>query len=75
MAINAAFAVKSAGHDRDVKMTSAVLCTLVTGVQLTLIFEEQFGGLERIFQALADLLFPITRQGSTRLKGFTTTLS
>jgi len=75
MAIYAVFAVKTDGHDRDVKMTSAVLCTLVTGVQLTLIFEEQLGGLERIFQALTDLLFPITRQGSTRLKGFTTTLS
>ncbi len=75
MAIYAVFAVKTEGHDGDVKMTSAVLCALVTGVQLTLIFEEQLGRLERIFQALADLLFPITRQGSTRLKGFTTTLS
>ncbi len=75
MAIYAVFAVKSEGHDCDVKMTSAVFCTLVTGVQLTLIFEKQLDRLERIFQALADLLFPITRQGSTRLKGFTTTLS
>lgn len=75
MAIYAVFAVKTEGHDHDVKMTSAVLRTLVTGVQLTLIFEEQLGRLERIFQALANLLFPITRQGSTRLKGFTTTLS
>lgn len=75
MTFYAVFAVKSDGHDSDVKMTSAVLRTLVTGVQLTLIFEEQLGGLERIFQALADLLLPFTRQGSTRLKGFTTTLS
>ncbi len=75
MAFYAVFAVKTEGHDCDVKLTSAVLCTLVAGVQLALIFEQQLGRLERIFQALADLLFPIARQGSTRLKGFTTTLS
>ncbi len=75
MPFNAVFAVKCERHDRNVKMALAVLGTLVTRVQLTLILNEKIGGMECIFQALADLLFPIGRQGSTRLNGLTTTLS
>ncbi len=75
VSLYASFTIKRSGHDRNVKMALAVLCTLVTCVQLTLIFEEKFGGLKSNFQVLPDLLFTIGRQGSTLLKGLTTTRS
>lgn len=62
---------KSRCNDRDVEMTLAIPGALVSHVQVRLILDQKFLGLERLLQALPDLHFPVRVHGSTFRNGFT----
>ena len=64
---------ESLRHDSDVEVPLAFLCSGVSGVQMTLVLDQQLGGIERGLQAPLDLRGSGRLHGNTRLKGLTVT--
>lgn len=73
VALYETFALECRRYYHDVEMAFPIPCPLVTGVQMALIFESEFGGLKKLFEAKPDLSFAIAGQGSSLSNGLTTT--
>jgi hypothetical protein len=61
-------------HDPDPEMTFSVARSLVTDMQVTLVDNFQFYGLEDFYEARADFYNTLFAHGNTNLKGLTVTL-
>jgi hypothetical protein len=53
MAMQTVYALKNIRNNRDIEMSLAIACTLVPGVQVTLVFDQEFRWIEMHIQRLA----------------------
>ena len=73
--LNPVSAFECRGNDGYVEMTLAIPGALVPGMQMTLVFDKKFRGIEGRFEFRADARDAVVRHGRTSLKGFTVTLA
>ena len=73
VALDSALASKGVRNNSYLEMPSAVLCTRVARVQVTLILDQDFDRRKRPLENLLYALSSVDRHGNTSLNGFTIT--
>ena len=74
MTVNLAASSKSVSNDDYLEMTTAIFSSRVTGMQVTLVFDEQLVWREGVGEYCLYFGGAATRHGNTRLNGLTVTL-
>ena len=74
VAVDPTTASKGIGNDDHFEVSTAILGSLVTGMQVTLVFDKQLVGCESVGQNCLYHGGPLAGHGKTRLNGLTVTL-
>jgi hypothetical protein len=75
MPLEAVHPHKLVRNDHQIEVPFAVLRASVTGMQMTLVLNDELGRRKAGADGRPNPLFPISAQGSTRLNGLTVTLA
>ncbi len=75
VALNPTLSLEFLRYDRNVEMSAPVFGAFMAGMQVALVFDEQFCRMKASLQLFPDRCRAVLSHGRTSLKGFTVTLA